>query len=132
MTIQNLKPADFLEIFLRRKWLILSVIACSAAVAWGLCFILPKSFRSSTLILVENQRIPERYVSPAVGGTVSDRLTMINQYVMSRTVLGEIIEEFKLLGNDNTDLARNELTRHQVEGVREGDDSRITEEDGPV
>lgn len=108
MKLQDLKPAHVLDIFIRRKWLILLSIVCCVGIAWGVCFILPKSYRSSTLILVENQRVPERYVSAAVGGTVSERLTMINQYVLSRTMLGEIIDEFKLLGNEKSDPVRKE------------------------
>lgn len=96
MTLQHLTPRDYLDIALRRKWVILGSILLSLAIAWGLCLILPKSYRSSTLILVESPKIPESYVNPVIRGTVADRLSMIQQQVMSRTVLSHVIEEFRL------------------------------------
>ncbi|GIW54468.1 MAG: hypothetical protein KatS3mg082_0872 [Nitrospiraceae bacterium] len=65
-----------------------------------LCLVLPKSYRSSTLILVESQKIPERYVQGVVSGTVQERLSMIKQQVMSRTLLSKVIEEFDLFRKD--------------------------------
>ncbi|TLY25105.1 MAG: hypothetical protein E6K64_04960, partial [Nitrospirae bacterium] len=88
--------ADYWQIAVRRKWLIVGAILLSVAVAGLLCVVLPKSYRSSTLILVEDQKIPEEYVKAIVGGGIEGRLTMIQQQVMSRTLLSRVMEEFKL------------------------------------
>ena len=88
--------ADYWNIAVRRKWLIVGAILLSVAVAGLLCVVLPKSYRSSTLILVEDQKIPEDYVKAIVGGGIEGRLTMIQQQVMSRTLLSRVMEEFKL------------------------------------
>lgn len=92
----SLTLADFWDIALRRKWLILGAIVGSVAIAGLLCLILPKSYRSSTLILVEDQKIPEEYVKAIVGRNIEERLIMIKQQVMSRTLLSRVIDEFKL------------------------------------
>ena len=92
----TLTPRDYWEIAVRRKWLIVAAIVVSLGISLTLCLVLPKSYRSSTLILVENQKIPEDYVKATVGGSIEERLTMIQQQVMSRTLLGRVIEEFKL------------------------------------
>lgn len=80
----------------RRKWLLVSSILAGVVVAGVLCLVLPKSYRSSTLIVIENQKIPDEYVKGIGGGSVEERLTLIQQQVMSRTLLSQIIEEFKL------------------------------------
>ena len=80
----------------RRKWLVMSSILAGVMVAGALCLVLPKSYRSSTLILIENQKIPDDYVKGIGGASVEERLTLIQQQVMSRTLLSQIIEEFKL------------------------------------
>jgi polysaccharide chain length determinant protein (PEP-CTERM system associated) len=80
----------------RRKWLVVSSILASVVVAGVLCLVLPKSYRSSTLILIENQKIPDEYVKGIGGASIEERLTMIQQQVMSRTLLSQTIEEFKL------------------------------------
>ena len=53
-----------------------------------------ESYRSNTLILIENQKIPEDYVKGIGGASVEQRLTMIQQQVMSRTILSQILDEY--------------------------------------
>ena len=80
----------------RRKWLVIGSILAGIVVAGVLCQVLPKSYRSSTLIVIENQKIPDDYVKGIGGASVEERLTLIQQQVMSRTLLSQIIEEYKL------------------------------------
>mgnify|MGYP001010791137 FL=1 len=80
----------------RRKLLVFLSILGGLAIAAILCVVLPKIYRSSTLILIENQKIPDDYVKGIGGASIEERLTMIQQQVMSRTLLSHIIEQFKL------------------------------------
>lgn len=80
----------------RRKWLVLGSLAAGVTIAAILCVVLPKSYRSSTLILIENQKIPEDYVKGIGGANIEQRLTMIHQQVMSRTFLSQILDEYRL------------------------------------
>src|SRR2546428_2857779 len=107
----TLTLVDYWHIAVRRKWLILGTVLCSLGVAGLLCVVLPKSYRSSTLILVEDQKIPEDYVKAIVGGRIEERLTMIQQQVMSRTLLSRVMEEFKLY--------QSEVRRYGLETVIE-------------
>lgn len=81
---------------LRRKWLALAIFLACVTGAGVLCVVLPASYRSSTLILVEGQKIPENYVQAVIGPTIEERLNSLQQQVMSRTVLTKMIEEFGL------------------------------------
>ncbi len=87
---------DYWGMVVRRKVFIGLSIGLSLLVAWGLTLVLPKSYRSSTLIMVESQKIPERYVQGVVSGTLQERLSVIQQQVMSRTLLTSVIDEFHL------------------------------------
>lgn len=80
----------------RRKWLVLGSVVAGIATAAALCILLPKSYRSNTLILIEDQKIPEDYVKGIGGASVEQRLTMIQQQVMSRTILSQILGEHDL------------------------------------
>ncbi len=80
----------------RRKWVVLGSAVAGVAIAAILCVALPKSYRSNTLILIENQKIPEDYVKGIGGANIEQRLTMIHQQVMSRTFLSQIMDEYKL------------------------------------
>lgn len=79
----------------RRKWVVLGSFLAGVAIAATLCVVLPKSYRSSTLILIENQKIPEDYVKGIGGANIEQRLTTIQQQVMSRTFLSQILDEYK-------------------------------------
>jgi len=74
---------------------ILACILLAVIVSVLLIRYLPKSYRSSSLLLVENQKIPESYVKGTVGGSIEQRLMLIQQQVMSGTLLTQIIEELE-------------------------------------
>jgi polysaccharide chain length determinant protein (PEP-CTERM system associated) len=87
---------DYLSIIRRRKWMITAIVLAALAIGGTLCVVLPKSYRSNTLIVVENQRVPEDYVKGVVTNAPQDRLATIQQLVLSRSILGRVIEEFNL------------------------------------
>ncbi len=87
---------DYLEIFWRRKWWFVLPVLMGTVIAMVYSYSLPPLYRSSTLILVEPQKVPQSYVSPTVTTTVEDRLNTISQQILSRTNLRKIIEEYGL------------------------------------
>jgi polysaccharide chain length determinant protein (PEP-CTERM system associated) len=112
----SVTPQDYWNMVMRKKWLALAIFILSVSIAAVLCVVLPKSYRSSTLILVEDQKIPENYVKGIVGSNVEERLTMIQQQVMSRTLLSQVISEHKLY----QEQVRKEGIESVVELVRKG------------
>lgn len=114
MNLQNLTPRDLVDMSLRRKWFILSAIVLSLGAATAVAVLTPKSYRSSTTIVIENQRIPERYVNAVVTGTASDRISMVQQIVLSRTVLEALSSEFRLY----PDNAAAEDREARIEALR--------------
>ena len=66
--------------------------------------------------MVEDQKIPENYVKGIVGSNVQERLTMIQQQVMSRTLLSQVINDFQLY----QDEVKKEGLESVVEVVRKG------------
>lgn len=82
----------------RRWWLILWTFGVWAAV-WGVSWILPAAYKSETLILVEQQKVPAQYVVPNVTSDLQDRLQSMTQQILSRTRLMLIIDQFQLYAN---------------------------------
>lgn len=103
MIAQNLTASDFVAVAVHRKWLLLSVLVLSSAVAFAVAQVWPKSYRSSTTILVESQKVPETYVKGVVSGTVQERLSSVRQIAQSRQLLGQIAVEVGLVPNQGTD-----------------------------
>ncbi|MHB8481179.1 MAG: GumC family protein [Nitrospiria bacterium] len=106
---KQLSLQDYLEIAWRRKWWLIIPVLISAAVAIFLLSYLPKTYRSSTLILVEAQKVPEDYVKSAVSGTIEDRLATIRQQILSRSLLQKIIDEFGLYKKESGKVVDEEL-----------------------
>ena len=97
MMHQSLTAVDFINVAVRRKWLIMAVLVFSGAVAFAVCLVWPKSFRSSTIILVESQKVPETYVKGVVSGTIQERLSSVRQVVLSRPLLSQVAAEVGLV-----------------------------------
>jgi polysaccharide biosynthesis transport protein len=87
---------EFLDMVWRRKWLILGSAILALAVAGVYCIVAPKQYRSETLILVEDQKIPEQYVQGVAEGNLEQRIFFIQKQLTSRAILGDIVKEFNL------------------------------------
>jgi polysaccharide biosynthesis transport protein len=59
-------------------------------------FKLPAVYKSEALVLVDSQKIPEKFVSSTVSSGVADRLAAISQEIMSTTRLLKIIGDLDL------------------------------------
>ena len=109
---------DYIEIFLRRIWYIIIpfVILFAGAVIYALCS--PKEYRSTTLILVTPQKVPETFVRPTVTSRIEDRLQSIGQEIMSRTRLEQLITEFKLYSEGAKSKSREEIVELMRQKIR--------------
>jgi polysaccharide chain length determinant protein (PEP-CTERM system associated) len=87
---------DYLAIGLRRKWYIIVPLVICALGSFGVYKYLPKVYKATTLILVQSQRVPERYVLSTNTDSVASRLNTIGQEILSRTRLEKVIQEFNL------------------------------------
>src|SRR3989337_695023 len=92
----EMEPQEYLEIFIRRKWLILFsivLVMLSAAVYYVAT---PDQFKSTTTILVIPPRVSPNYVSPIINYKMEDRIPAIEQQMLSRTRLIAVIDELGL------------------------------------
>ena len=62
----------------------------------GATWSIPAMYRSETLIIVEQQKVPEHYVVPNVAADLQQRLQSMTQQILSRTRLQGIIQTFHL------------------------------------
>ena len=83
---------------LRRKWILLGAVFVSLAAAVVYCKLATKVYRSDTLILLEDQKIPENYVQGAGEGNSNfeRRIFVIETLARNRARLERIRKEFNL------------------------------------
>ena len=85
---------DYLEIIWRRKWWLIIPTLLIFVITVSIGFKLPKVYRASTFILVEQQKIPSEYVKSLIQVSMTKLLSTIRQQIMSRTLLRKVVEEF--------------------------------------
>ena len=87
---------DYLEILRRRWWIILipTVVGCVGTYLFSRT--LADRYTSRTLVLVEQQKVPDSYVKSVVTGDIAELLGTMQEQILSRTRLQPIIEKFGL------------------------------------
>jgi polysaccharide chain length determinant protein (PEP-CTERM system associated) len=106
---------DYAAMFKRRFWFILIITVTVLALSVGVSFVLPPKYESQTLVLIEQQRVPEDYVKPVVDEDLSARLASMKEQILSRSRIEPIITKFNLFsGGNNTMDDRVDLTRKAI------------------
>jgi polysaccharide biosynthesis transport protein len=101
----------------RRWWLILPTFVIWAGV-WGFSWFVPAIYKSETLILVEQQKVPAQYVVPNVTSDLQDRLQSMTQQILSRTRLMRIIDQFQLYADLKSHLTLDEMVDKMRKDIR--------------
>lgn len=105
---QDEKPQSIEEywgIVRRYRWLILLSVFICWSVVWGIGWLLPASYTSDALILVEQQKVTSQLVPPNVSVSLEDRLESMTQQILSRTRLQSIIDRYHLYPKSHNLLA---------------------------
>ena len=87
---------DAREIVFQRRWLVGGAMFACWLIVWSASWLLPSVYRSDTVILVEQQKVPEEYVVANVSVDLQQRLEGMRQQILSRTRLQRIIDQFQL------------------------------------
>ena len=87
---------NYLETVWRRKWLFKLPAVLFSMVSVYVAYELPSFYRSTTVILVEQQQIPEAYVTPTDRTPFGRRLQTIRQQILSKPRLEKIINDLNL------------------------------------
>jgi polysaccharide chain length determinant protein (PEP-CTERM system associated) len=87
------KYADLLR---RRRWSVIIPFAVIGSLTVPIVLWLPATYKSTTVITVEAQKVPESFVRTTVTTPIEDRLHAISEQILSRTRLERIVEKFHL------------------------------------
>jgi len=93
---RELTLQDCTAILRRRLWIIVVPPVLFAISAYILSLFLPSRYTSETVVLVEAPTVPENFVKPVIEGDVNLRLATMQEQILSRTRLQQIIEKFGL------------------------------------
>jgi polysaccharide chain length determinant protein (PEP-CTERM system associated) len=105
-----------LEVWSRRKWLVMLIFLGGFAAAASLAMFLPNAYSAEAKVLIERQRIPEAFVKSTVTSALGSRIQTISQEILSPSRLEGLITRFDLY----TDL-RDKVPLKQVIAQMRGD-----------
>lgn len=93
--------------------------ALTAGLLAGLVWLrTPDVYEANTLLLVDPQKVPERFVATTVSMDVSSRLDTINQQLMSSTRLQRIIDSYDLYRDMKGHYTQEEIIEHFRSAIR--------------
>ncbi|HNW40223.1 MAG TPA: GNVR domain-containing protein, partial [Candidatus Omnitrophota bacterium] len=103
-------PIDFLKIFFRRRWLFITPTFIGLVLGIVACFIMPRSYQASALIMVEEEKI----INPMIQGlTVStsmvDRMQTIKETLLGWNSLVELTKKLNLAQHVQTQAQFEQL-----------------------
>lgn len=112
------KPEDFLAIFWRRRWVIFLPLAIAAILTALWSQTLPDKYRSDTFVMVLAPQVPENFVRPMETETLQERLTSMEQQILSRTRLERIVTELDLYKEERKSLLMDEVIAQMRTDIR--------------
>jgi polysaccharide chain length determinant protein (PEP-CTERM system associated) len=107
--LAQLPPLSWVRAIWKRKLLILALWVALGVVATAAVYLFPPVYRAEVLILVENQRIPDRFVSATVNADLTARLSSLSQQITSYTSLLKVIQKFDLYRDERRRLVEEEV-----------------------
>jgi polysaccharide biosynthesis transport protein len=100
---------DYMALVRRRSWYFLIPFFLGWLVIWSVSWVLPATYRSGTLIIVEQPTVPQDLVKTNIAGSIQDRLQSITQQILSRTRLLHVIEAVGLYPEYRNRLTADDL-----------------------
>jgi polysaccharide chain length determinant protein (PEP-CTERM system associated) len=110
-----LNVEDYTTILKRRWWVIALPALLFSLAAIAVTFFIEPQYLSQTLVLIEQQKVPEDYARPIVSEDLNSRLASMQEQILSRSRLQPIIEEFNLYGSSHLGMdARIDKARKDI------------------
>ena len=93
-------PAEYLKVFFRRKWLFITPIFAGFVLSVIACFVIPPAYESSTVILVEEEKILNPLIQGlAVSTPVAQRMRTLKEQILGWDSLVTLTDKLNLAKN---------------------------------
>src|SRR5436305_6660178 len=97
---RQLTMADYGAILRRNKRTLISLLVLGPVIGYLISLALPKEYTSQTVVLVEQPAVPQGYVTDIITNDLKQRLTTLQEQILSRSRLEAIINKFDLYAPD--------------------------------
>jgi len=115
------KPVDYLKIVFRRKWLLILPLVIGTIGGIVMANTLPKVYRASTLILVEEGRIINPLVKDlAISTSTAQRLGVLREQILGWDRINQLIKQLDLAKEVKTQIQFEELVNTLRKHIKVG------------
>jgi polysaccharide chain length determinant protein (PEP-CTERM system associated) len=112
---RKLQISDYVGIMRRRRLTLLLPTVLLPLVAITCAKLLPPTYKSQTLVIVDQQSVPDEYVKPVVTQDLDSRLASMREQILSRSHVQPIVERYNLYGSKRMTLdERIDATRKDI------------------
>ena len=123
---QSQQAQKYLDLFLRRKVLIIAFLLLSLPVGLGVYLKTPKVYLATSLLSYQQQKINPNKMSPDVVSKISDIVSTLTQIVISRTNLENIISNLNLYSEARKELPMEDVIENmrkkiEIKPMKRGD-----------
>jgi len=101
-----------------RRWLIAACLVAGWVIGTSISWTLTPKYRSETLILIEQQQVPEHYVESNIASDMQQRLQTMSEQILSRTRLLALIDSFNLYGENVNQRDRDALVEQMRKDIK--------------
>ena len=114
----NLRLREYYYMMLRHRFYFFGAVLCSVLVSFILMFVLPKSYRAETVLLIQEEKILNPLISGlAVSPSVADRMRTLREELLSWQRLTLLVEKLGLDKNVKGPYAYELLIKELKEQV---------------
>ncbi len=105
----TLKPADVIDILIRRRWFILIPLFLTLVAGIYYAFTAPRVYQATTLVMIDPQKVPKEFVRSVVTDNAEAMLSVVYQQIASPTNIERIIDEYQLMPKNRPDLLMEDV-----------------------
>lgn len=113
---RSLNLEDYVSILKRRWWIIAIPAVIAPVIAVGITFLLPATYQSQSLVLIDQQKVASSFVQSVVSEDLNSRLASMQQQIESRSSLEPIVTQYNLYASEHLSMdARVEKARNSIQ-----------------
>lgn len=110
-------PLSMARTIWKRRFTIFGLWSVLSAATFIVVGRLPAVYQADALILVDSQKIPDKFVSSTVNSDLQDRLSNISQQILSSTRLKKVIDDYGLYPVERKKLFEEELLEQMRKNI---------------
>ncbi len=109
---------DYVEILKRRIGVATFAAVLIFLIAAIVAIVLPALYRSTAVILVEEQSIPQEFIKSTITSFADERIQVISQRVLTRTTLLQLVEKYDLYASDRSRITNDEIVERMRKDIK--------------